>query len=581
MGHRMRILQVLGLALLLSTVVTGTAWAHEERESHFPPGHGNVPEHRTASEAADVLVVCKPDSADRIATITDDRLRKFNRAMLQRCKYQHIQAAVDAVQKRGTNIYVLPGQYREEPSWNPTCAGDYDGGVVSYELIVRCGEVVNLITVAGDDPQDPDMVCDNQLCDLQIEGTGAKPEDVRLTGGFRSDGDWVKHNGIKADRADGFYLANMTFELFRENSIYVHETDGYAIDRVVTRKNDLYGVLTFTSDHGLISNCEAYHNGDSGVYPGSAADVNAQSTETGPLRRWAIEVKNCNLHHNTLGFSGTAGNSIYLHDNDIHHNGMGLGFESILSGHPGMPQDHAWIEHNRFRSNNVNYYGNNQDGGPCQAEKPADRGHERGVVCPALPMPVGTGVFLVGNHNYVHANEFTDNWRQGVMLFWVPPALMRGVYDPAQQFDNSNHNAFMSNEMGFTRDGQLLPNGLDFWWDDAGVGNCWQDNLAAPGRTITHNATSPFGLPHCGAKSMVPVSNLVKTTLLLPCAQYDRYSNPDPEGCDWIETPPKPQSQTAPKIIGQRTPVDPLLALLGLGGVLAAAIWARRRVRTS
>ncbi|MEU7702940.1 hypothetical protein, partial [Streptomyces sp. NPDC039028] len=28
------------------------------------------------------------------------------------------------------------------------------------------------------------------------------------------------------------------------------------------------------SDHGLYKNCESYGNGDSGIYPGSASDIN-------------------------------------------------------------------------------------------------------------------------------------------------------------------------------------------------------------------------------------------------------------------------------------------------------------------
>ncbi|PVG83652.1 hypothetical protein DDE18_04820 [Nocardioides gansuensis] len=578
--------RLVALALLVAGLplsLAGPAQAHEERESQFPPGTGAVPEHRSLKQASDVLVVCKPTSPKRIARIRQAKVRRFNERLLERCDHRELQAAVDAVRRPRTNIYVLPGVYRERPSWDPACTEDYDGGVVSYDLVHSCGEVVNLVTIAGDDPEDPDITCDGPLCRLQITGTGATPGQVRFTGGFRKDGDWVKHNGIKADRADGFYLANMTLELFRENAVYIHETDGYVVDRVVTRYNDLYGVLTFTSDHGLIQRCNAHHNGDSGIYPGSAADVNAQSTSTGPLTRWSVEVRRCNMHHNALGFSGTAGNSVYVHHNRMHHNGVGFVVESILGGHPGMPQDHGWFTQNRIYSNNVNYYGNTQgDDAPCQAEKPRDRGHQRGVVCPPLPLPVGTGGMIVGNHNFVNANEVWDNWRTGFKLFWVPPALLRGEYDPLQQNDNSNHNAYTGNEMGFSPTGQVLPNGLDFWWDDAGVGNCWQDNLAAPGRQITHNATRG-SLPSCGHRSDAPVSNLVKTTSMLPCAEFDRYSNPEPAGCDWIVTPTRP---TAASIrAAAASPVAPdatgpvLLAGLGLAGALVLRLVARRRRR--
>jgi hypothetical protein len=562
-------------------LVAAPAGAHEERDSEFPPGNGSVPVHRSLEQAADVLVVCKPDSGDRIAAIADPAVRQRNLELLDRCAFKHLQAAVDAVDTQRTNIYVLPGVYREEPSWNPTCASEYDGGVVSYELSYSCGEIVNLVTVAGDDPDDEDIVCDGPRCHLQIEGTGATPENVLFHGGFREDGDWVKHNGIKADRADGFHLSNLTLELFRENAVYVHETDGYAVDRVVTRYNDLYGVLAFTSDHGLIQNCEAHHNGDSGIYPGSAADVNARNPKTGPLTRWAVEVRNCDMHHNALGFSGTAGNSVYVHDNLMHHNGVGFVVESILAGHPGMPQDHGWFTGNKIYSNNVNYYTNVQgDDAPCQEPRPADRGHERGVVCPPLPLPVGTGGMIVGNHNYVDANQVWDNWRQGFMLFWVPPALMREDYNPLHQTDNSNHNHFTRNRLGISPDGEYVPNGLDMWWDDAGVGNCWQDNQVAPGKKLTHNATLGY-LPNCKIRSLLPVSNLVKTTTLLPCAQYDRYSNPQPRGCTWVTTPSKPTAQSiaAAAAASDREPASPVVPALVVSVGLVGAFLLRLRAR--
>ena len=567
------------VALLVG--IAAPASAHEERESHFPPGDGSVPAHRDIGEAADVLVVCKPDSAERIQRISDPELRSFNQKLLGRCEFRHLQAAVDAVSEQGTNIYLLPGHYREQPSWDPECGKDYDGGVASYRLMTTCGEVLNLVTIAGDDPDDPDISCDNALCDLQIEGTGARAEDVRFTGGFRENGDWVKHNGLKADRADGFYLANVTFELFRENAIYVHETDGYTVDDVVARKNDLYGLLTFASDHGFISDCETYFNGDSGVYPGSASDVNSQNTNTGPLQRWAVEITGCDTHHNALGFSGTAGNSVYFHDNVVHHNGAGYVTDSVVGDHPGMPQDHAWLEDNRIYSNNVNYYPNVQDGGPCTKKDPADRGHQDGVVCPAFPVPVGTGMMIAGgNRNFVTSNEIYDNWRYGVMLFWAPAGI-RGEYDPAKQQDNPHHNAFTHNQFGYQPGGAVLPNGIDVWWDDAGTGNCWDDNLATPGKEITHNATDPRGLPDCPTGSMWPVGNVVKSAQLLPCSQYNRESNPDPAGCDWMDSPSRPGSSES--AAGTVNTMSMPVGASGIGVLLAAAaglvVW-RRRVST-
>jgi hypothetical protein len=632
-----RIRSVLLVALMLVLALPGIAIAHEERESQFPDyATGSTPEYREFSESTPRLVVCKNDSDARIARIGDAQLRGFNEARLAECEFEHVQAAVDAVTVQGTNIYVLPGEYREEPSVDAPCAADYTGGIVEYSLIVSCGEVINLITIAGDTESilDTDIACDNQLCDLQIEGTGVTPQDTLVTGGFDEDGDWRKHNGIKADRADGFVLVNMAFELFRENAIYVHETSGYLLDRVEANFNDLYGILTFTSDRGVISNCETHHNGDSGVYPGSSADVNQESyPATGPIERYAVEIFGCDTHHNALGFSGTAGNSVWFHDNLVHHNGAGYVTDSFVGGHPGMPQDHAFLENNRIYSNNVNFYPNVQgDDAPCREARPVDRGHQDGVVCPVFPVPVGTGVMIAGgNANFLRNNVVYDNWRSGFMSFYVP-AIVRyqgdielgirnndpGALDAlaealAAELDTSHDNHFVNNDFGTHPDGFLQPNGLDVWWDDQGTGNCWQSNTSSttdPSATISgvSNNANAFLLPTCEMGGSVnPVPNAAESGGLLPCAVFNRNDNPDPVGCDWLGSPQEPAGrEAAPDDLvamsdGGTTSaagtVDPdvsvlsaqlaatggggLVALLGIGALVASGRLRRRDQRAN
>ena len=78
-------------------------------------------------------------------------------------------------------------------------------------------------------------------------------------------------DAIRADRAWGFYIRNLTVERTEFNGLYVIETDGYVIDSILARWDLEYGFLTFTVDHGLWENCETYGNGDSGLYPGAGA----------------------------------------------------------------------------------------------------------------------------------------------------------------------------------------------------------------------------------------------------------------------------------------------------------------------
>ncbi len=563
---RTRFAAALVTALLAGTMLAPAALAHEERPSVFPPSDSErrAPEYREFSEDTPHVVVCKPDSEARINAMEDEDVKAFNLQLLAHgCDHEHLQAAVDDIEANGvagTNVYLLPGEYREEPSINHPCMADYEGheGAYEYEDVIACGEVINLVTINGDDPEDEDIACDNALCDLQVEGTGETPEDVIFIGGFDESGDWIKHNGIKADRADGIYFRNFTAELFRENAVYIHETTGYRIDNVIARKNDLYGILTFTSDHGIIENCDTYFNGDSGIYPGSAAEVNGDNTETGPLGRYAVEIRNCRSHHNALGYSGTAGNSVWIHDSEFFDNGAGIVTDSFVGGHPGMPQDHLWIENNRIYRNNNNYYAEYIHSGKCSG-MPGERGYEDGTVCPAFPVPVGTGIMIAGgNYNFVNNNLIYDNWRSGAMLFYVPSILRssaignptapltdtEAALQPFTEDEVSNGNWYTENHLAEHPSGAFQPNGVDFWWDGQGIGNCWQDNTTA-GDGVTTNPENLTGIPDCSIGSLNPLPNPLGSALLVPCAVYDREDNPDPEFCDWFDSPAEPAGRVA------------------------------------
>lgn len=144
-------------------------------------------------------------------------------------------------------------------------------------------------------------------------------------------------------------------------------------------------------------------------------------------------------------------------------------------------------------------------------------------------------VIAGGNWNLIENNEVWDNWRVGFMLFSVPSAI-REEFDPSKQFDTSHFNRFTGNAMSVAPDGSEDLNGVDFWWDDTGTGNCWQNNEGS-----SHNAM--FGLPDCdsGGSPGLP-ANAVKQGPLAPCATYDR-SDPffrDPPACDFFRTPEEP-----------------------------------------
>ncbi|MER6001547.1 hypothetical protein ABT120_23470 [Nonomuraea angiospora] len=415
-------------------------------------------------------------------------------------------------------IAILPGLYREEPSQPaPTgaCAqlparwSTWGYQILSFEQQRQCPHNQNLVAILGKK-------------DLQIEGTGADPLDVVI------DAEYRKLNAVRADRTNGIYFRNFTAQRTTFNSLYVLETDGFVIDRVLTRWNDEYGFLTFASDHGLYTDCEAYGNGDGGLYPGSASNLNDGRGHDVP--RYAIEIRRCKSHDNALGYSGTAGDSMWVHDNEFYDNMVGATMDSLWPSHPGLPQNHAKFENNKIYDNNRDYYRYTRDG-TC-AKPPAERGYERGVVCSQVGVPPGTGILVAGgNYNVFRNNRVWGHRRAAFHLFGVP-AFIRGENDLAKQADTSDYNRYEGNVFGVSPTGERRPNGLDVWWDGQGTGNCWQGDTGA---------TSPAVLPVCAATAPALsgganrlLAEPVKLIKLYLCADFSASQARLPAGCDWF-----------------------------------------------
>jgi hypothetical protein len=562
-----------GIALL----IPGGASSHPERPAVFPdPATGAVPAYRSRGPSN---VVCKPDSRARIKRIFrhDRRLQSKRLRILRRCRFRHIQAAIDAA-KSGYRILVMPGVYREEPSRaipvggfrQPPCPDDYaetEGFALedvpppvgprsndppvrpNRNYTIKCPNSKNLIAIVSDtrpetDPQHPMVPKCLRLCDLQIEGLGRRPEDVVI------EGDRRKADVIRVDRATGIYLRNFTVEQAAFNDIDLVEVDGFRISKVVGRYAQDYGVLTFSSIHGLYDHVETYGNGDSGVYPGSNAkgcdyvDRNAygmcdRGTRTDPHAGCGpptTELRHINSHHNVLGYSGTAGNSTWVHDSEFHDNNTGLATDSFASGHPGMPQECVLWEDNRIHSNNENYF---------TAERQAEcnrlpfEARPRTLVCPQFQVPVGTGfAILGGNRNLMRNNYIYDQWKVG-MVSASAPATLRGDPDPSHALDTSNGNQFIGNRLGVRPDGTRDPNGVDAFWDEQGAGNCWQGNVFGSGAGRRSVPGTLPGCPNTGPPGVVNVVNY--TARIVPCFAWDPNENPRPIACDWFDTPPEPK----------------------------------------
>ena len=611
-----------------------------------PPAGGKVPQARSLASAVSgagpgvVRVVCKGAGGSVSLDLLEDslqvartqgfrlrpsqprivytaeraaELRNINQALAQRCQYHSVQPAVTA---SGNNdrVVILPGRYTEPasraaPTDDPRCAPSLyqtqanGSSAPSFEYQATCPNDQNLIYVQGrrvkGDPTDPPL--DNRQgipagelgacvrCNLQIEGTGPRPEDVILDAGKgylnpslpgakpggnagcdNPDNCYTKHVVLRADRADGFVAMNLLTRGAREFGIYTEELDGYLLARTKFFWNRDYGQLSFTSDHGVMRNCDGYGSGDSVVYPGAAPETGSQAdTSFYPdAPRYNTVVKWCDLHGSALGYSGSMGNAVRITENHIYGNTTGIASDTLSSaGHPGFPADYSRIDHNRIYSNNLNLYVDNPP------------------VEPLVPVPIGTGILYAGmNDASVNSNYIFDNWRNGTMLIAVPDALTSGggaegnvnpgiscPGAPDNGVSTSCGNQYFANRMGQPPPGFNFPaavslfgndhsggpgphpNGNDFWWDEfsGNTGNCWFNNLGSDGTagSITGpGAGSPPDLLPSNCDTSVGGGDPAKTAYLIDCSD-----GPDETGpCDWWDPAPQPESSAAELEAAQR-----------------------------
>jgi hypothetical protein len=500
---------------------------------------------------------------------------RINRTLAKRCRYREIQPAVNA-SDNNDRVVVMPGIYTEptaraKPTNDQSCNefrtnGDKpgeEGTALSYAFQVHCPNDQNLIAVMGravGPDKDPIPPLENRhgipnlgpcvRCNFQIEGSGISPDDVVIDAGDVSKGNGgpsgegaKKDVAIRADRADGFVLRNLTTRHAGEHGIYVHETDGYMLDRFKTYYSRLYGTLTFASDHGVQQNCDAAGHGDSGIYPGGAPETGVQRPP-GTADRLNQQIRYCDLHHNLAGYSGTNGNAVHVHKNRIYDNSLGIQTDVVTgAGHPGYPGDSALFEANHIYSNNFNPYAPGSD------------------VKPSFPFPVGTGLWIAGgNYHKVRGNLFYNNWRRGTMVFSVPDSLVCGPAAGGNEqagcksgeVSTSHYNQTFENKMGIDPDNLADSNGTDFWWDGFGGsrGNCWFRNTGP--HPIT---TDPPGmLSDCndGKEPERSVGTGSANELeLIRCVAAFETRNFDPDGpCPWIRTPSEPPEGGHPPTSG-------------------------------
>ena len=663
-GVRQRWLFAAALAIA-ALALPAVAFGHLERPSYWPdprpdmaggvPTGGEVPKARSLASAVtgkgpgEVRVVCQQKSLRKaMRSIRGARtdgfrlrpslprkqisakkarfLKQANRKFFRRCETDSIQTAIN---RSGNNdrVVVMPGRYtepfsRQQPVNDPKCDPEYiqldqsGAETPSYEYQVKCPHDQNLIYVqgralTGEPLAEPDPnrhgIPEQELgrcikCNLQIEGSGARPEDVImdagqgyerpgkpgsrpggatppeecLTGPTGSDNPcFARHVVFRADRADGFVGRNFLMKGAREHGFYTEESDGVLLDKVKFYWNADYGHLSFTSDHHVVKNCDGYGSGDSVVYPGAAPQTGEfHNTQFyGPESRYNTVIKKCDLHGSAMGYSGSMGNSVRVTRNRLYGNANGLTSDTLSSaGHPGFPADGQKVDRNWFYSNNLDVY---SEDAPFEA---------------LVPQAIGTGIMWPGmNDGIFTKNRVFDNWRQGTFLIAIPDEVAGETEGNADgqihcpesaAASTSCDNRYFANVMGkvpkaFKRHPGLkrfgnesgaldeggvpavLPNGVDFWWDEypTSDNNCWYDNKGPDGTRGSLTADPPMNplagqsipgtLPeNCATSIGNPVAYGVKAVELLACfAEWEARGTPvgAPAGpCPWYDMPARP-----------------------------------------
>ncbi|MEX2195493.1 MAG: right-handed parallel beta-helix repeat-containing protein [Thermoleophilaceae bacterium] len=514
------------------------------REQHEGPGAEELGLTDARLTAEETIVVCRPDSMERLRTSVGQetlsasprrdralkrRLIALNEEWEERCAFEEIQPAVNAADN-GDTVVVMPGFYTEptaraQPHNDPRCADLNDSGTErqsapSYEYHVRCPNDLSLIAVIG-----RDLEGNCVRCNVQIHGSGVRPEDVLLEGaeepvdpGVSNDlfeegkgqVETAKEIGFRFERTDGAYIGNMTVRNVSEHGFYSIETDGITFDRVKAYYAHEYGHLSFVTDHLLVQDGDFAGSSDAGVYPGASPPSGERLNSI---------IRRNRSHHNAIGLSGSMGSSLLIEDNEFDTNSTGITLDSISrAGHPGYPQNSSVIRQNRIHSNNFDTFS------------------DEAWVESSVPAPIGVGVlFAGGNTNTVSRNHIYGNWRWGTGLITVPDILTNDPQGLPEdlKFSTSHGNRYLFNTMGVTPAGAEDLNGIDFWWDELGEGNCWEEN-SGPASGLNN---SPQPMPECETFPNIGLSNVLKEAELLACNFGER----EPGGlCPWYSVPPKP-----------------------------------------
>ncbi len=173
----------------------------------------------------------------------------------------------------------------------------------------------------------------------------------------------------------GFYIRGFTVEGFPVNGIQTRWVDGFEFVRNESVNNRNNGIYPTLSANGLVQNNVSYGSLDTAMWVAGSENVRVIGNE---------------LYGSVIGFEITVSNNVWVKQNKIHGNTLGIGlFHPNGAGNPPMPVMKNWvIEHNDVRNNNRE---NDAPGGSFQGY-----------------LPPGIGILLAGVSDHVIAKNTVE-----------------------------------------------------------------------------------------------------------------------------------------------------------------------------
>jgi len=383
-----------------------------------------------------------------------------------------IQAAIDKA-KPGDTILVDPGTYK----FTPKNAQQWQYGLRiktnNLRLIGKGKPGQVRLVYAGPDKYEEvvgagvyaaPFIDENNGCDVDVGGRGGGPDDQ------------AKAKACKDATIKGFYIRGFVIEGFPRNGIQTRWVDGFQFIRNESKNNLNNGIYPTLSANGLVQNNVSYGSFDTAMWVAGSENVRVIGNE---------------VFDSVIGFEITVSNNVWVTQNKIHNNTLGIGlFHPDGAGNPTPPVMANWvIEQNDVRDNNA----------PNKAASNTFQGK----------LPPGIGILVLGVSDHVIAkNVVANNQYVGIgVLGWCTanqgdPSLCPDIDSTPGEDPSVARNLVSLNKL--SGNGTLPPEewplplpAVDILFvqtpqlGETGTGNCFEKNKPAGFTYLSAEGTLP------------------------------------------------------------------------------------------